>query len=92
MNLNFLLAHYLLRKKKIIHLSFEMPISAKCNYNNIENHSLRTDEGHTGKPPLSMDFCRKVSAFGHQWSHMEAPLKLTRLVSALGSLGFPGYL
>ena len=41
MNLNFLLAHYLLRKKKIIHISFEMPISAKCNYNKIENHSFR---------------------------------------------------
>ena len=36
--------------------------------------------------------CRKVSAFGHQWSNMEASLKLTRLISALGSWGFPGTL
>ena len=36
--------------------------------------------------------CRKVSAFGHQWSNMEASLKLTRLISALGSWGFSGTL
>ena len=36
--------------------------------------------------------CLKVIAFGHQWSKMEASLKLTRLISALGSWGFPGTL